>query len=73
LIYPISKILLPEDHNHDDITANTTTTASTTFLEYWRDPFFDEKNQNRHPEIPKWQQLLDEILKSGGYPSSEKK
>ena len=72
LIYPISKILLPEDHNHDDITANATATASTTFLEYWRDPFFDETNQDNHSEIPKWQQLLDEILKSGGYPSLER-
>jgi hypothetical protein len=73
LIYPISKILLPADHNHDDVTVNATATASTTFLQYWRDPYFDAENHSSRAKTPKWQELLNEVLRTGGYPSVESK
>jgi hypothetical protein len=74
LIYPISVILLPEDHNHDDVDANATANPSSpAFVKYWNDPYFDGIGRNAENDhdtsaTPKWQMLLNEILQVGGYP-----
>ena len=55
LIYPISKVLLPTEDEEE-------------FSEYWADLVLVEKEILPANEKPKWQQLLDEVLKRGGYP-----
>lgn len=55
LIYPISKVLLPED-DHNDLKESPT---EGSFCEYW--------NHVPDENTPKWQELLQEILKAGGY------
>jgi hypothetical protein len=59
LVYPISKVLLPEDEHespsHD----------GTSFVEYWNDEALSAGDAET--ETPKWQELLNEILKRGGY------
>ena len=50
LIYPISKVLLPEYCNESE---------ENTFTEYWK--------YKSDGSTPKWQELLQEILKGAGY------
>jgi hypothetical protein len=57
LIYPISKILMHGDNQKD-------------FNEFWHDPAFTRRTCPATK--PKWQQLLDEILRRGEYPPIEK-
>jgi Amino-transferase class IV len=54
LVFPVSQILV-----HSDNTAD--------FEEYWSDPFF--KEGAAITEKPKWQELLEEIMRRGGYPA----
>jgi hypothetical protein len=54
LIYPISRVLLPED-DHD----STGSAVEGAFSECW--------NYEPDGKTPKWQELLQEILKAGGY------
>ncbi|CAB9499817.1 Aminotransferase class IV [Seminavis robusta] len=59
LIYPISRILLLK--KVDD--------GSGGFEEFWRDPRLTATNDEGalSPPLPKWQELLEEILRSAGY------
>jgi hypothetical protein len=61
LIYPISKVLLPAKDDHDD--SSTGSPAKGSFCEYW--------NYEPDDNTPKWQELLQEILKAGGYEDKE--
>lgn len=54
LIFPIARILM---HGADQ----------KEFHEFWRDPGLTECNYCSVTK-PKWRQLLDEILRRGGYP-----
>jgi branched-subunit amino acid aminotransferase/4-amino-4-deoxychorismate lyase len=53
LIYPISKILMHGENQKD-------------FVEFWHDPALT--GCTCPATKPKWRQLLDEILRRGGYP-----
>jgi len=52
LIFPISRILVHTDDDGND------------FEEYWSDPVLTEDMQTIKP---KWRELLDEIIRKGGY------
>ena len=58
LIYPVSKILIPKEGNE-----SSNSKGLTAFKEYWHDPKLEAKNSKK----PKWQDLLNVILKKGGY------
>jgi len=70
LIFPISKMLL--HHGQDE-------QGTAVFRDFWQDSELvmntdtDEENATeRDTEKPaKWQELLDEILRRGGYPTNE--
>lgn len=81
LIYPISRILLPE-HDSDDENIGiakvgaTDPPSNTLFVQYWCDPSLcdgggdvsnghDDDREGIH--CPKWQQILNEVLQVGGY------
>lgn len=59
LIYPISKILLPEDRS-------SVSHEGSSFVEHWQDVFLNGDASAKKGK-PKWQQLLDNILETGGY------
>jgi hypothetical protein len=59
LIYPISKILIPNDKD------TSPGTEMTNFTEIWRDEYLTEKTMEA--KTPKWQVLLNIILQKGGY------
>jgi hypothetical protein len=60
LIYPISKILLPEDEQE------STSHERSGLVECWRDQAL-AGDHLESSKTPKWQELLNEILKTGGY------
>jgi Amino-transferase class IV len=66
LIYPISRILLPL---RDGIPLSKSDDNDLEgFVEFWRDPVLTETGMlDASPAIPKWQALLDEILRVAGY------
>mmetsp|Transcript_14769 Transcript_14769/g.30097 ORF Transcript_14769/g.30097 Transcript_14769/m.30097 type:complete len:446 (+) Transcript_14769:641-1978(+) len=70
LIYPISKILLVQ-RQPDDSTEIIHTPPSPVLEEFWHDErLVDTYSPSlTNDEPPKWQQLLDEILRQGGYPT----
>jgi hypothetical protein len=59
LIYPISKMLIPNDEDASP------TTEESAFIEIWRDAYLTEKT--KEAKTPKWQVLLNVILQKGGY------
>ena len=63
LIYPIQRIIIPTGSNGQETTRQ--------FREFWRDPWFDNDNNNsqhgQQQQQPKWQALLHAILRQGGY------
>ena len=70
LIYPISKVLLPEGHRYSDSNSDDIANSSSSiFVEYWSDPYFDAIGNVTRDErdVPTWQLLLNEILKVQGY------
>lgn len=68
LIYPISRILIPEvseDDNDDD-----STNRGVSFREFWADPALvhaDDKHEEQAQATPRWLNLLNELLTEGGY------
>jgi Amino-transferase class IV len=62
LIWPIAKVMRPveEDGTHK----NNQDGGSQHFVEHWKS---EEANSNNQLHPPKWQELLKEILKAGGY------
>ena len=59
LIYPISKILIPNDEDASPAT------KETAFTEIWRDEYLTEIT--KEAKTPKWQVLLNKIYQKGGY------
>lgn len=71
LIFPISKILIPndDDENGKDDDGGT---SSTTFSEYWTDKVLIQNanrwtNDSLSPAPPVWWRILNDILKAAGY------
>ena len=64
LIFPISKIFLPnEEHRGEEGTFDA---AASSFSEFWRDKVLTGEVQS-DVSFPKWRQLLNELLKEKGY------
>jgi branched-subunit amino acid aminotransferase/4-amino-4-deoxychorismate lyase len=60
LIFPISKILIHDDCLDKD--------GAPMFREHWRDPVLSTSDaKDDETSTPKWRELLDEILRRGGY------
>jgi len=69
LIFPIAKMLLHDGEDED---------GAPVFREFWQDPKLlssssDADVGDGDEDKPKWQQLLDEILRRGGYPTNDEK
>jgi hypothetical protein len=71
LIFPISKILIPndDDENGKDDDGGT---SPTTFSEYWTDKVLMQNanrwtNDSLSPAPPVWWRILNDILKAAGY------
>jgi hypothetical protein len=54
LIFPISSVLVHTENENE-------------FVEYWCDPVLSNETSAPIDQKPKWKQLLDEILRKGGY------
>lgn len=66
LVYPISRILIPEvsqDENDKD-----STDRGVSFREFWTDPaLVDGDEYQKEPATPQWLNILNELLIVGGY------
>jgi hypothetical protein len=65
LIYPISRILIPEvskDDGNDDINND----SAVVFREFWSDRALVDENQEPST-TPRWLDLLNELIVKGGY------
>jgi Amino-transferase class IV len=69
LIYPVSRILLPLRYGTPSSkTKRDNHSEWERFVEFWRDPKLTVTGtSDATPAIPKWQNLLDEIIRVAGY------
>lgn len=64
LIYPISRILIPEI-SEEDVDDESSTKSGVSFKEFWSDSALVD--ENHAVSKPRWLNLLNELLIEGGY------
>ena len=68
LIYPISRILIPQIEADD--ASGDGSKGGVTFCDFWKDPTLVDSNNQA--SSPRWLDLLNKLLKEGGYETMPK-